>query len=775
MIFTRWKLAVVCVLVGLSTPLGVHAAEKRSLTVEDCICLHRIVDDGVKVSRSGGTVAYIITAPDTATNKNNYELWVRELKDQGVRENGRLLLRADEAAGLTWLDDDRNIGVLIREGGKSKIILVDAGSGTQQVIMESANEIRPWHFSISASGNAITYATPASESVPSVAEARTQHMDERGYSLPFGYPWTRAEREKGSGRYELNVLRRTSSGKWESEKVRPNGLDHSQPEKALTGFYELMYPALSPDGNYLAFMYFLDSPDVPSAWSKNRYVRYIRDTTGGTPIVLAVYDLSARRLRLAFDSPNVRQSPIRWSEDSHALAVRAVPPVDSPLERKFAAETVKLLERHVFTVDLSTSVISEILPPPGSANDALAYWNHEPVGGIVSWKQSDGELLIQRDSHTFARMEPNGSDWVETGRFAISGVESQGGSLSAVNREGFVGVRQGPSMPPDLFIYDFAAKQSRTLTDLNPEMREVALGDVSEVQWTNRYGSMADGYLIKPVGYESGKRYPLVILAYNWDKRFICAAQNDLRTAFPPQPLANAGFLVLEANSPRGGVPEGYSGGALLWEAENWVAMVEGAVEFLVGQGLADRNNVGLIGFSRSSWKTDFLLTHSELKLAAASSADSGFGNYGVYWLFQRIGEYESLYGGPPYGPSLQNWLKYAPAFNADKVRTPILMEYTGNGGLLPEPIHGYEFFTVLHRLGKAVELFFYPKGEHELDTPFERVASLRRNVDWFRFWLQGYEGNPPAYDAEQYIRWRKLRALQEEQERAIRSGGSPL
>jgi hypothetical protein len=68
--------------------------------------------------------------------------------------------------------------------------------------------------------------------------------------------------------------------------------------------------------------------------------------------------------------------------------------------------------------------------------------------------------------------------------------------------------------------------------------------------------------------------------------------------------------------------------------------------------------------------------------------------------------------------------------------------------------------FTALHRQNKPVELFFYPKGEHELDTPFERIASLQRNVDWFRFWMQAYEGKAPNYDADQYIRWRTMRAL---------------
>jgi acetyl esterase/lipase len=74
--------------------------------------------------------------------------------------------------------------------------------------------------------------------------------------------------------------------------------------------------------------------------------------------------------------------------------------------------------------------------------------------------------------------------------------------------------------------------------------------------------------------------------------------------------------------------------------------------------------------------------------------------------------------------------------------------------------LNAYEFFTALRRQGKPVELFYYPSGEHELDTPAERLASLRRNVDWFRFWMQGVEGSAPAYDRDQYKRWRELRAL---------------
>jgi hypothetical protein len=43
------------------------------------------------------------------------------------------------------------------------------------------------------------------------------------------------------------------------------------------------------------------------------------------------------------------------------------------------------------------------------------------------------------------------------------------------------------------------------------------------------------------------------------------------------------------------------------------------------------------------------------------------------------------------------------------------------------------------------------------LQKPQERLASQGGTVDWFRFWLQGYEDADPA-KAEQYRRWRELR-----------------
>jgi hypothetical protein len=140
----------------------------------------------------------------------------------------------------------------------------------------------------------------------------------------------------------------------------------------------------------------------------------------------------------------------------------------------------------------------------------------------------------------------------------------------------------------------------------------------------------------------------------------------------------------------------------------------------------------------------------------------------GEYWYLnnQRTArQWDSMYGGPPYGKSLQNWLDYSISFNLDKFHAPLLMEVMGYGKKYDNPdappdnvaMHN-EIFVGLTQLHKPVEYYYYPNEEHQPEHPQARIASLQRNVDWFRFWLQGYE-RPNPEDPDQYKRWERLRA----------------
>jgi len=78
--------------------------------------------------------------------------------------------------------------------------------------------------------------------------------------------------------------------------------------------------------------------------------------------------------------------------------------------------------------------------------------------------------------------------------------------------------------------------------------------------------------------------------------------------------------------------------------------------------------------------------------------------------------------------------------------------------------------FSRLRMLNKPVELYVVPDVDnafHALQNPAQTLASRAGTVDWMDFWLNGHEDADSA-KAEQYKRWRRLRA---ERERERESG----
>jgi hypothetical protein len=528
-----------------------------------------------------------------------------------------------------------------------------------------------------------------------------------------------------------------------------------------SGFFAAKDLSVSPNGAYLTFTYVLNG--VPDGWRNNKIARRL-EALGGGPEVIVLYDVKASHLQLATDSPMA--DPLdHWSDDSRGFAIYAASPVNSTWSRDDETagdHSSDPWNRHVFAVKVPDLSVSEIESEVPSGREA----------SIVSWAKADEDMVASLGDASLSRLTLTGQRWREVEKFGPALLLSQD---STTTNDGnlFVGVRQTPKLPPDLFAYSNRTKTTTILTDLNPELGAYTFGDVEETDWLNSYGSRTIGRLLKPTNYVQGKIYPLVVMTHNAiGRQFVCDSPNG--TAFPPQTLATSGFLVLEVDV-IDSTPEIKGTSSVLAEVENWVASVESGIDLLAQRGMINRDEVGIIGFSRTAWYVDFMLTHSHLRFMAASSADDGAENYGSYWLWQdRAGaELETLYEGTPYGSAFKSWLEYAPAFNADKVSAPLLMEYIGQG-VWAEPYTGYEFFTALQRQGKAVDLFFYPNGDHELDTPFERVASLQRNVDWFRFWMQGYEGKAPGYDPEQFTRWRKLRDQQQWNDRMRSRGKDP-
>jgi dipeptidyl aminopeptidase/acylaminoacyl peptidase len=205
----------------------------------------------------------------------------------------------------------------------------------------------------------------------------------------------------------------------------------------------------------------------------------------------------------------------------------------------------------------------------------------------------------------------------------------------------------------------------------------------------------------------------------------------------------------------------GETSGASPREAPLRTRAFEAAARHLIRAGLVEAQQVGLMGFSRNGFYVEYALTHSTFPYAAAIAADHWDPSYTAQTLVGYDMGGADVNDGLPFGEHLPQWLANAPGFNADRVHTPLL-QIEQSHGLLGALLH-WEMFSRLRYLKKPVELWVMPNaafGVHNTQNPEQIVALQTRAIDWFRFWLGGYEDADPTKH-EQYARWRELRDLQ--------------
>lgn len=738
-------------------PLMLSSKEpsKSPVTVADCVQIRRIFDGQLALSPDGSAVAYVVRAPDIKTNTNRYEVYLRSLKrgKPENRSNGRLLFGTDRALlALQWPRNSHELFLLQNTGPGSSILKIETRTGHVGTAVTWPNTITS--FCLDALGDEIVFS------------ANSDHYGVQGSpsAMEFGYPIIFGKglkpQQEPEGFHDsvstIFVARRTANQNFQIARV-DSVLKDLRSVRALT---------VSPNGRWFAFNY--DAAHFPDTWQTNPYVRWCaREDI--TPALLGLYDFKTKKLRMAFESPGAGWGhPVVWAADSSGFSVNALSPVGSSWERAdFSDHSTSsdgdwpYTHTHTFAIDMSTGGVTEIAEhPPIWFMDQVMYWS-----------SANMPALLRENDHTFAWFRPGNPNWTKIHDSSLPEAVNMYSAMNigvarlnaASDGRKVVGAFETRWDPPDIFVHNLTTGVTSILSDLNPEVRGAAFQRPESLLWRDRHGFHCKGFLIKPVGYKKGKRYPLVIMTKTWWNQYFLA-DTEYRTAFAPQPLASTGFLILLAperplefqNDYEKKYPGRYPGH--VGEVAELKDIVESARKLLVKEGLADNRDVGIMGFSTTSWKTDMLLTHYRLRFRAASSADSGLWNYGLYWSSNDAGimrASEEYLGGPPYGPTWKNWLRFSPAFNASRVEAPLLMEYTGAGRL---GVDGLELFIALTRQCRPAELIFYPLGEHDLDAPAERMASLQRNVDWFRFWMQDYEGPAPAYDPQQYRRWRNLR-----------------
>lgn len=318
----------------------------------------------------------------------------------------------------------------------------------------------------------------------------------------------------------------------------------------------------------------------------------------------------------------------------------------------------------------------------------------------------------------------------------------QVGSPCAVGDRFMVCVLASAVTPPHLVAIDLDSGRARDLTRADPDPGVVH----HRLQWTDATGRRFLGDLLEPAN--APERRPLFVTYYSCDGYL----RGGVGDEWPLSALARSGISALCISAP----PEqpGEQDGNLKAN-ETAMAGIASAIELLNAQGRIDPNRIGVGGVS---FGADVAMW-AAMRLPIAAVSIGSLQLEPTYWWFNSIRGRDAPkliqqswgLGSPEATP--ERWKLLSPALNVDKINAPVLMQ-------LPEQEFRstMQLYARLSQSSVPTELFAFPTEPHILTEPRHRLAAYERNVDWFRFWLQGVE-DPSTTKTAQYRRWRAARA----------------
>lgn len=266
------------------------------------------------------------------------------------------------------------------------------------------------------------------------------------------------------------------------------------------------------------------------------------------------------------------------------------------------------------------------------------------------------------------------------------------------------------------------------------------------MRWPGASGRAFTGRLHLPVGVPA-ERLPLFVTYYTCPG-FIRGGVGD---EWPLASFAESGIAALCINQ----LP-GYTVDAVARHDEALEA-VRAVVDLLSAEGVVDPRRVGMGGLSYGGAATMWTATESDL-LAAGSIA-----NPVVSPLYHLLGSLKGevfeqglnrMWGLRAPEETPERWRALSPVFKLDRLRAPLLFQHSEQ-----EYLYALDYLVPLLREQRA-ELYVFPHEPHQKFQPRHKLAVYQRNLDWFRFWLQGYEDPAPTKTA-QYARWRAMRDRQ--------------
>ncbi len=377
-------------------------------------------------------------------------------------------------------------------------------------------------------------------------------------------------------------------------------------------------------------------------------------------------------------------------------------------------------DRLAFFESKSTGVSNPVLNILNLKTGVIQTVNLDRVITQVKWSADDAKLFLTPQDHGAV---PIVAYTLATQKFETLTSAEEGVLGFDFNGTDFVYAKTGISNPSELYVR--TNDKETQITRLNSGwLATKTLAKAEKHVFTNAKGQVIDYWVMKPIGYVAGKKYPLVTEIHGGPTAMWGTGEASMWHEF--QYYAAQGMGIVYCN-PRGS--GGYGTHFMASNVKDWgagpMADVMKATDLAIKEGWTDTTRLAVTGGSYAGYLVTWIVGHTNRFKVAASQR-------GVYELSTFYGEgnawrlVPNYFGGYPWDKATKAILdRESPLTYVANIKTPLII-FHGENDLRTGVIQSEMLYKSLKQLGRDVEYVRHPGASHEIT----RAGNNRQRID---------------------------------------------
>ena len=293
--------------------------------------------------------------------------------------------------------------------------------------------------------------------------------------------------------------------------------------------------------------------------------------------------------------------------------------------------------------------------------------------------------------------------------------------------------------PSELYVNDLQGTSESIFTTENSTwLAGKSISKPIKKSFLNKKGQRVDYWLMKPMNYQSGNKYPLVVDIHGGPSAMWGTGEASMWHEF--QYYTSKGMGVVYGN-PRGS--GGYGTEFLAANVKDWgagpMADIMEMTDLAVNEGWVDTTQLAVTGGSYAGYLVTWMLGHTNRFKVACSQR-------GVYELSTFLGEGNAwrlnprYFGGYPWEKTTRVILdRESPMTYVQNIRTPLII-FHGENDLRTGVIGSEMLYKSLKILGRDVEYVRHPEASHEITRAGnnrQRIDQMLRTYEFFSRYLK--------------------------------------